>query len=63
MRMEKLTTKFQLALQDAQSFAVGREQQFVEPIHLMEAMLVQENSTIAALFMRVGADANLIKRR
>ncbi len=63
MRMEKLTTKFQLALQDAQSFAVGREQQFVEPIHLMEAMLVQENSTIAALLMRVGADANLIKRR
>ncbi len=63
MRIEKLTTKFQLALQDAQSFAVGREQQFVEPIHLMEAMLVQENSTIAALFMRVGVDANLIKRR
>ena len=63
MHMEKLTTKFQLALQAAQSLAVGREHQFIEPMHLLYAMLAQENSTVAALFLRTGADTNLIKQR
>ena len=39
MRMDKLTSKFQLALQDAQSSAVGRDHQFIEPAHLMLAFL------------------------
>ncbi len=63
MRMDKLTTKFQQALQEAQSLAVGREHQFIEPVHLMYAMLAQENSTVAALFMRAGTDANQLKQR
>lgn len=63
MRMEKLTTKFQLALQEAQSLAVGREHQFIEPVHLMYAMLMQENSAVTALLLRTGADTNAIKRR
>ncbi len=63
MRMDKLTTKFQLALQEAQSLAVGRDHQFIEPIHLMSAMLAQENSAVYALLQRVGADTNLIKQR
>ncbi len=63
MRMDKLTSKFQLALQEAQSMAVGRDHQFIEPVHLMYAMLAQENSTVAGLFMRAGADANSIKQR
>ena len=63
MRMDKLTTKFQLALQEAQSMAVGREHQFIEPVHLMYAMLAQENSAVDALLARTGANSNLVKQR
>jgi len=62
MRMEKLTAKFQLALQEAQSIAAGREHQFIEPVHLMYAMLSQENSSVAALLQRAGADVNQISQ-
>ena len=61
MRVEKLTAKFQLALQEAQSIAAGREHQFIEPVHLMYAMLTQENSSVAALLQRAGADVNQIR--
>ncbi len=60
--MEKLTAKFQLALQEAQSIAAGREHQFIEPVHLMYAMLNQENSSVAALLQRAGADANQVSQ-
>ena len=63
MRMEKLTSKFQLALQESQSIAVGREHQFIEPVHLMYAMLTQENSSVAALLQRAGVDVSLMKQR
>lgn len=63
MRMEKLTTKFQLALQEAQSLAVGREHQFIEPVHLMYAMLTQENSAVTTLLLHTGADTNTIKQQ
>ncbi len=63
MRMDKLTTKFQLALQEAQSLAVGRDHQFIEPIHLMYAMLIQENSAVGALLNRSGVNANSITQR
>ena len=42
MRMDKLTSKFQMALADAQSLAVGRDNQFIEPVHLMMALLDQQ---------------------
>ncbi len=45
MRMDKLTTKFQQALADAQSLAVGRDNQYIEPVHLMVALLDQEGGT------------------
>src|SRR5258708_3578326 len=48
MRMEKLTTKFQAALADAQSLAVGRDNQFIEPVHLMAALLDQQGGTNVA---------------
>ena len=38
MRIDKMTTKFQMALADAQSLAVGRDHQFMEPVHLMMAL-------------------------
>ena len=52
MRMDKLTSKFQMALSDAQSLAVGRDHQFIEPIHLMAAMLDQDGGSVAHLLTR-----------
>ncbi len=46
MRMEKLTSKFQMALAAAQGLAVGRDHQFIEPVHLMTALLDQEGGSI-----------------
>ena len=46
MRMDKLTSKFQMALADAQSLAVGRDHQFIEPAHLMAALLDQQGGTV-----------------
>ncbi len=56
MRTDKLTSKFQLALADAQSLAVGREHQFVEPIHLMTALLEQDGSTVRGLLTKAGVN-------
>ncbi|MCY3803388.1 MAG: ATP-dependent chaperone ClpB [Gammaproteobacteria bacterium] len=63
MRIEKLTAKFQLALQEAQSMAAGREHQFIEPVHLMLAMLVQEHSSVAAVLQRAGTDVGQVRQR
>ena len=52
MRMDKLTSKFQLALADAQSLAVGRDHQFIEPVHLMAALLEQDGGTVPGLLTR-----------
>ena len=49
MRMDKLTSKFQMALSDAQSLAVGRDHQFIEPVHVMVALLDQEGGSIRHL--------------
>jgi ATP-dependent Clp protease ATP-binding subunit ClpB len=49
MRMDKLTTKFQAALADAQSLAVGRDNQYIEPVHLMAALLDQQGGTARPL--------------
>ena len=46
MRMDKLTSKFQLALADAQSLAVGKDHQFIEPVHLLSAMIKQEGGSV-----------------
>ena len=46
MRMDKLTSKFQMALADAQSIVVGRDHQFIEPVHLMLALLDQQGGCL-----------------
>jgi ATP-dependent Clp protease ATP-binding subunit ClpB len=56
MRMDKLTTKFQQALADAQSIAVGQDNQFIEPVHVLLAMLQQEDGGIASLLSRAGVN-------
>ena len=63
MRMDRLTSKFQLALADAQSLAVGRDQQFIEPAHLMLALLDQEGGSARPLLDRAGANVNLLRSR
>ena len=56
MRLDKLTSKFQLALQDAQSAAVGRDHQFIEAIHLLTAFLDQQDGSVRHLLVQAGAD-------
>ncbi|HKY02354.1 MAG TPA: ATP-dependent chaperone ClpB [Burkholderiales bacterium] len=55
MRLDKLTTKFQQALADAQSLAVGNDNAFIEPLHLMLALVQQEDGGTASLLQRAGA--------
>ena len=61
MRPDKLTSKFQLALADAQSLAVGRGHQFIEPPHLMLAMLEQDGGAARGLLARADADVNRLR--
>jgi len=59
--MEKLTSKFQMALADAQSLAVGRDHQFIEPLHLMAALLAQEGGSVSHLLSKSGANVAEIR--
>ncbi len=63
MRQDKLTSKFQNAFGDAQSLAVGREHQFIEPVHLMAALLDQQGGTVRHLLTKAGANVNLLRSR
>src|SRR5258705_58550 len=55
MRFDKLTTKFQQALNDAQSLALGNDNGFIEPQHLLAALLAQEDGGTTSLLARAGA--------
>jgi ATP-dependent Clp protease ATP-binding subunit ClpB len=63
MRQDKLTSKFQLALGDAQSLAVGRGHQFIEPVHLLAALLDQQGGTVRHLLTKAGGNVNLLRSR
>jgi ATP-dependent Clp protease ATP-binding subunit ClpB len=56
MRQDKLTTKFQEALADAQSIAVGNDHQYIEPLHVLAAMLRQSDGAARSLLARAGAN-------
>src|SRR6476661_2920143 len=56
MRFDKLTTKFQQALADAQSLALGHDNGFIEPQHLLSALLAQEDSGTSSLLARAGVN-------
>jgi ATP-dependent Clp protease ATP-binding subunit ClpB len=56
MRLDKLTTKFQQALADAQSLAVGNDNSYIEPVHLLSALIAQEDGGTASLFARAGVN-------
>jgi ATP-dependent Clp protease ATP-binding subunit ClpB len=59
--MDKLTSKFQMALADAQSLAVGQDHQFIEPAHLMIALLDQQGGTVRGLLTKAGVNVNLLR--
>jgi ATP-dependent Clp protease ATP-binding subunit ClpB len=61
MRPDKLTAKFQAALADAQSLALGRDHQIIEPAHLMLALLDSSGGTVRPLLMKAGADVNKLR--
>jgi ATP-dependent Clp protease ATP-binding subunit ClpB len=61
MRMDKLTTHFQQALADAQSLAVGRDHQLIEPVHLMSALLEQQGGTVRGLLTKAGVNMNVLR--
>ena len=61
MRMDKLTSKFQLALADAQSLAVGQDNQLIEPEHVMVALLDQEGGSIRHVLTKAGVKVNALR--
>ncbi len=61
MRLDKLTSKFQMALGEAQSLAVGQDHQFIEPAHLMVALLDQQGGSVRGLLTKAGANVNLLR--
>jgi len=61
MRLDKLTSKFQLALADAQSLAVGQDHQFIEPVHVMVALLDQQGGSVRGLLTKSGVNVNLLR--
>ncbi|MCG8487228.1 MAG: ATP-dependent chaperone ClpB [Chromatiales bacterium] len=61
MRMDRLTSKFQMALADAQSLAVGQDHQFIEPVHLMSAMLDQDGGTVRHLLTQSDVNVNQLR--
>jgi len=54
--MDKLTSKFQMAIADAQSLAVGRDNQYIEPVHLMAALMDQEGGSVRPILAQSGVN-------
>ena len=63
MRMDKLTSRFQQALQDAQSLALGRDHSVIEPVHLMAALLDQSGGSTRPLLAQAGVNVPLLRER
>ena len=61
MRLDKLTTKFQQALADAQSLAIGHDNQMIEPQHLLLALLQQDDGGTASLLAQAGTNVQALK--
>ncbi|HVW51351.1 MULTISPECIES: ATP-dependent chaperone ClpB [unclassified Trinickia] len=61
MRIDKLTTKFQEALADAQSLAVGRGNQYIEPLHVLAALVAQQDGSARSLLSRAGVHVQALQ--
>ena len=63
MRHDKLTSKFQQALAEAQSLALGRDHQYIEPVHVLSAMLDQEGGSVRHLLSNAQANINQLRQQ
>ncbi|EAS63865.1 ATP-dependent chaperone ClpB [Photobacterium angustum] len=63
MRLDRFTSKFQSAISDAQSLALGRDHQYIEPAHLMVALLNQDGSTVRPLLTLLNIDITQLRSR
>jgi len=63
MRLDRLTSKFQVAISDAQSLALGKDHQFIEPLHIMLALLDQQGSSIRPLLTLVGCNVDALRTK
>ena len=61
MRQDKLTSKFQMALADAQSLALGRDHQFIEGLHVLTALLDQQGGSVRPLLDKAGVNINSLR--
>ncbi len=63
MRIDRLTSALQVALSDAQSMAVGRDHNQIDPLHLMLALMEQQQGSVKPLLMQVGFDINTLRQQ
>ncbi|MCZ4373066.1 ATP-dependent chaperone ClpB [Vibrio diazotrophicus] len=63
MRLDRFTSKFQIAISDAQSLALGRDHQYIEPVHLMVALLDQNGSPIRPLLTMLDVDVMQLRSK
>ncbi|AGV18527.1 MULTISPECIES: ATP-dependent chaperone ClpB [Vibrio] len=63
MRLDRFTSKFQIAISDAQSLALGRDHQYIEPVHLMVALLDQNGSPIRPLLTMLDVDVTPLRSK
>jgi ATP-dependent Clp protease ATP-binding subunit ClpB len=63
MRLDRFTSKFQIAISDAQSLALGRDHQYIEPVHLMVALLDQNGSPIRPLLTMLNIDVMQLRSK
>src|SRR5690606_33767716 len=63
MRMDKLTSRFQQALADAQSLAVGRDHNLLEPVHVLTALLDQSGGSARPRLAEAGVNVRLLRER
>ncbi|MBF7074689.1 ATP-dependent chaperone ClpB [Glaciecola sp. MH2013] len=61
MRLDRFTSKFQIAISDAQSLALGRDHQYIEPVHLLMALLNQQGGSVRTLFDQAGVNVNSLR--
>jgi len=63
MRLDRFTQSFQESIADAQSLALGRDHQFIEPIHLMMALLNQNGNSVIPLLKSAGVDVRTLRTK
>ncbi|MEF1174419.1 AAA family ATPase, partial [Vibrio sinaloensis] len=63
MRLDRFTSKFQIAISDAQSLALGRDHQYIEPVHLMVALMDQDGSPIRPLLTMLNVDITQLRSK